>query len=356
VLREYAKGRRDFRDARLRGLNLWSKTLTGCDFRGSDLTSSRFHYASLIACDFSEATLHGASMLKTTFVDSSFEDADLSTSYLAETRSKSSRFDRTSFLNSLLSDVTFANAELSHTSFRGCCLQRVSFEQCTAVMLDLDDSVCVDMDLGLFCEQPTVPFRRGCSVDWRSVVRSVKTQTLERFLLAGGMHEGLVSTALSWARRLGPENLFDVMRSTFISYGSPDIDFARKLEEALQRAGVRTFFFEKDAIPGQRLHRVMREGVNEHDRVVLICSRASLERPGVLNELEETLEREARSGGASFLIPITLDDYVFEWSPPASRDVAQAVRDRVVADFRGADSDPALFDRAVRRLLRALER
>lgn len=144
--------------------------------------------------------------------------------------------------------------------------------------------------------------------------------------------------------------LNEAMRSTFISYGAPDAHFARVLCDALELKGVRTFFFEYNAIPGERLHAMMRRGVNDHDRVVLVCSEASLKRPGVKNEIEETLAREARDGGASYLIPITLDNFVFEWRDA----LGQVLRDRVVADFRGAVESKRRFESAVATLLRAL--
>ncbi|WP_437940359.1 TIR domain-containing protein [Sorangium sp. So ce341] len=146
------------------------------------------------------------------------------------------------------------------------------------------------------------------------------------------------------------------VKSTFISYGGPDSDFAQKLNDALLENGVTTFFFPKDAVPGRKLHRMMREGVNQHDRVILICSRASLDRPGVLNEITETLQREARDGGKEYLIPITLDDYVFSGWRPDDPGLAQAVKDRVVADFRGADRDPVKFNNRLLCLITALER
>jgi len=80
---------------------------------------------------------------------------------------------------------------------------------------------------------------------------------------------------------------------------------------------------------------MMRRGVNEHDRVILICSNSSLDRNGVLNEIEETLAPEAREGEASYLIPIRLDDYLLADWAPKNPDVAAAPRDRVVADLRG---------------------
>lgn len=35
----------------------------------------------------------------------------------------------------------------------------------------------------------------------------------------------------------------------------------------------------------------MSDGVSEHDKVLLLCSKNPLERPGLLNELERVFER-----------------------------------------------------------------
>lgn len=146
------------------------------------------------------------------------------------------------------------------------------------------------------------------------------------------------------------------LRSVFISYGGPDVRFATMLNDGLRRAGVATFFFPDDAPPGAKLHRVMREGVNSHDHVILICSRSSLDRSGVANELEEALQRESREGGKTILIPVAIDDYVFsEWAP-ANAGTAQAIRDRVVADFREAPRNPVAFERALGRVVAVLSK
>ncbi len=41
---------------------------------------------------------------------------------------------------------------------------------------------------------------------------------------------------------------------------------------------------------------------------------------------------------------------------PPNADVAQAVRDRVVANFEGADTDDARFNEGLRRLIAALKK
>jgi len=141
--------------------------------------------------------------------------------------------------------------------------------------------------------------------------------------------------------------------SVFISYGGPDEMFARKLYTALRDEGVEVFFFPESATPGQRLHRTMSDAVHNYDRILFICSRASLVRPGVLNELEQVLAREAREGGTELLMPVLIDDFVLrEWSPERA-DLARQVRDRVAADFRSASSDVE-FRKPLERVLGAL--
>ena len=144
--------------------------------------------------------------------------------------------------------------------------------------------------------------------------------------------------------------------SLFISFGGPDQQIASAINSFLQRRRVKTWFFPQDALPGQKLHRVMSEGVNSYDRVLLICSSASLTRSGVLNEIERVLEREAREGGSEILIPITIDDYVFTTWNPSRTDVADQVRSRVISTFPTTDPEEIAFQEAGNKLIAALRR
>jgi hypothetical protein len=144
-------------------------------------------------------------------------------------------------------------------------------------------------------------------------------------------------------------------RSVFLSYGKPDEPFARLLWRALVRRGVQGFFFPESAVPGKRLHRTMAEGVRKNDCVVLVCSRASLNRMGVLNEIEQSLAREAAEGGEEHLIPIVRDHALFTTWKPKRADLRAQLSSRVVVDFTGVDSAGRKFDKRLRTLLRALE-
>jgi uncharacterized SAM-dependent methyltransferase len=145
--------------------------------------------------------------------------------------------------------------------------------------------------------------------------------------------------------------------SAFISYGSPDQPFAEKLNRSLRERGVNTFFFARDTPPGEKAYHVMSKGVNEYDRTILICSRQSLERLPVLNELDLVLSRESREGGSRCLIPITLDRYIYDDWEPRNKYMRTSVLDRSVCDFIESDShDETHFIQALGQLLLALRK
>lgn len=142
-------------------------------------------------------------------------------------------------------------------------------------------------------------------------------------------------------------------KTLFISYGGPDEDVVKQINSNIKSKGVTTWFFPDDAQPGHKIHRVMHNGVNSHDQVLLVCSKNSLTRPGVLNEIERVLEREAKEGGSEILIPVTIDDYVYsDWAPERS-DIASQVRSRVITKI---ETDGKEFDQSIDKIVKALKK
>jgi len=209
-----------------------------------------------------------------------------------------------------------------------------------------------------------------------SLLRTAKGLSQDQFAKQIGLAKSTVARAEA-GKRVAPETIIaiadaveveprklltpqatiaDQYYSTFISYGGPDEDFAREVYERLDDANVRTFFFAESAKVGERLHRTMSQGIEEYDRVLLICSEASLNRPGVLNEIEQVLAREASEGGEELLLPLTLDDYLYERWQPKRYDLARQVRNRVVADFTSAKKHGPTFVLHMERIVTALRR
>jgi hypothetical protein len=128
------------------------------------------------------------------------------------------------------------------------------------------------------------------------------------------------------------------------------------LYDSLKAHQVVTFFFPESATFGQRIESEVYFKLKEHDRVLLICSRNSLDRPGVLHEIRETLDREARDGGATYLLPIMLDDYVLKDWKNTHPELAERIGRRIIGDFRRTKRDKVAFDSAITRLLKALRK
>ena len=145
-----------------------------------------------------------------------------------------------------------------------------------------------------------------------------------------------------------------IHKTLFISYGGEDENVVTQLNKKIKAQGINTWFFPDDAPSGDKLHRVMHDGVNNYDRVLLVCSKSSLGRSGVLNEIERVLEREAKEGGADILLPVTLDDYVYsEWSP-TRKDIADQVRSRVITRLN--INDDTELEKSVSRIVKVLKK
>lgn len=357
----------DFANANLLGAQLLRARMTSLN--GAELSDADLRQANLCGADLSGAKFRRANLANANLIDADFFDANLQSSnfqgaFVSGANLRGASLKDADFAGADLGGAQLSGADLRSANFTGANLARADLSQADLTGADfasanlrnvvITGAVLINIDLTPFCTSAGVVSAQS-TVDFRSIVRSVSSPELRGFLLRTGMPDVFVQYMVDSARSLDPKQVFTLLQSTFISYGGPDEAFARKLDEALKRRGVVTFFFKDDAPAGENIHRVMRKGVNEHDRVILICSKASLERPGLLNELEETLKREARDGGRAYLLPIRLDDYVIDGWMPKEPDVAQTVRDRVIADFRFHE-DAAEFDVAVSRLIAVLKR
>lgn len=352
TLRRYASGERTFADISLRAKAFANVTLENCKFRrvsfeGAELLSTRFDSSSFQDGSFIRARAYRA----VEFADCTFDRTSFDHAELAAVKFLRCDFRKVTFERAFLRGISFVECKLDDVSFRHATMRGVDFSNCLAADCTFERTLILGSDVGAFAEAAaTHHYGYDITIDWRTVCRSLRAEHLEQFLLRCAIPDVFVHYLVASARAVDPGMLFKLMQSTFISYGGPDSLFARELQQHLELNGVRTFLFEKHAVPGDRLESVMHSEINKFDRVVLICSASSLTRPGVRNEIQETFDREARDGGASYLIPITLDDFVFSWSDSVGRRICA----RVVADFRKADVDRSIFNAAFQRLLQAL--
>ena len=345
----------NLRGANLRGANLIAADLDSANLDSANLSGTKFiganlSGANLIAADLGAAELGGANLDA-----AALDSADLNRTDLVDAQLRNAQLRGANLHGANLDRANLGGADLSGADLRGASIGRAHLGGATLSYALLGTTLFRGVDLTPLIDAESPVRHDGPStVDYSSILLSLRSPRLKDFLVRTGMPEVFVDYMVDIALSLDTD-VFKMLRSTFISYGGPDEAFARKLYEALHRNGVTTFFFPEHAVPGKKVGRTMREGVNQYDRVILICSKASLIRPGVLAEIEHTLSREDRDGGASYFIPILLDDYVFsdDWKPP-NADVKLVLKERVAADFRGADTDDAKFQAGLQRLIGAL--
>lgn len=141
-----------------------------------------------------------------------------------------------------------------------------------------------------------------------------------------------------------PINFFPV----FLSHSWSDKAFTRKIDK-----GIHAWFDEKRMYPRDKINGGISKGINTYDKLILVCSKASLNSWWVLEELEriKTKERKYQQEGGkqSLLILITIDNHIFE----SDSEYADTIRKYVIGDFR-TWKDPNKFKKALNQLIEAL--
>jgi uncharacterized protein YjbI with pentapeptide repeats len=302
----------DFRNAKLARCNLSKADLASANLRGTDLRGAR---------------LTGANLYTSLLQGSDLTDADLSFSNLQSAELESAIVERTNFSGAYFGSTAIGSVDLS-------------------AALGLDEAIHRNPSPigGDTLRLTAAGLGKRPEYSRRAVLS---------FLRNAGIHDDLLSVVRSW---IGTPIEF---YSVFLSHSSLDKDFARKLYADLRALGVNCWFDEKQILPGDNILEIVDQGIKKWDKFVLVCSSHSLSRKTgwwVEQELERAFakERELRRSGRkdhSVLIPITIDDFIFDkWASGFKASVI----DKHVGDFRNWEA-PQLYAEAVDRLRRAID-
>lgn len=358
----------DLTGADLSGAELRAADLTGADLTGADLTGAVLYGANLrdavmYGANLSDTSLGNADLYDVILYDADLTGADLSGAILANADLTRANLSKSSLTAADLSDASLDNtflsgANLSGANLSGANLTRANLTRADLTRAGLGGTLLTDVDVSPFCAARDLRHAGPSHLDARTVMRSFQHPRIKEFMAACGVPWIFVEYMVDCAKAETAEDLGALMQSTFISYGQPDDGFARRLYDSLTSRRITVFYFPETATWGARLSNELHAQLNSHDRVILICSQHSVNRPGVLNEIQETFDREAREGGADLLLPIALDDYLFDPNGLQSvdPDLAVRIRARIVADFRKATTDPTEYDKALNRLIDVLKK
>ena len=137
--------------------------------------------------------------------------------------------------------------------------------------------------------------------------------------------------------------------SCFISYSWKDQEFAVRLHDDLEEAGVQSWLDVKQIELGDPWKEVIDKAVQAHDKVLLVLSRDSVSSPWVKLELGKALQLE-RERRKTVLFPIRLDDTIF--IIPGTEEIDR-LKERQIGDFSHWQ-DKRLYQRAFAQLVRTL--
>ena len=185
-----------------------------------------------------------------------------------------------------------------------------------------------------------------------------KGKISDAFLRGCGVPETLIEYLPSIVGAMQPIQFY----SCFISYSTANEEFAGRLHNDFQAAGIRCWKWNQDARTGRSLWGEIDEAIRAYDKLVLIASQFSLKSPAVNREIERAIVQEderskAKAKGkkkidTDVLFPVTLDDYIFtKWKHERKVDVTR----KVIADARGWDSDAKLYAKVRDKLIRDLK-
>jgi hypothetical protein len=268
------------------------------------------------------------------------------------------------FAGALLHDVNLAGADLSACDLRGADLKRadlrgVLFTGADLRQADLRSAVLADIVGGVgnsMVDITDADFTEAI-FGWTMVadiylnritgigqVRHsgpsyLSTSTLE-FTVAEIAKSGVIRTDVESFLR-GAGVLLDSFKqfeqslrshafySVFISYSHADKNFATWLHGELESRGIRCWLDEKNMKAGERILNAVGKAISTHDRVLLCCSKSSLDSWWVQDEIRKVQEVERQPPQALRILPILLDQYLLGWNDGLASDL----RSRLGLDF-----------------------
>lgn len=314
----------------LRLVNLVREDLRRVNFSNTDLSGARLaaadlRRANLKGANLSETDLRLANLILANLEGANLSGADLTLAYLSKANLIEADLRLTNLRLARLQESDMNNAIVGLTIFAGLDLRKAR---------------------GLETVQHIGPSTIGIDTIYKS-----KGKIPSAFLRGAGVPEIFIKHMDSLLKVRAIQ-----FYSCFISYSSEDELVAKRLYEDLQRNQVQVWYFPETAKWGEPVWGEIDRSIRMYDKLVVICSKFSLQSGPVLREIERALQREDKEG-RNVLFPIRIDDYLFdEWENPRKADVVA----KVVGDFRVWDRETGEFDeekyqRAFNKLLKALQ-
>lgn len=318
--------------------------LSGADLRGVDFSRVAMRGANFFGANLEDTDLSGAKLANANLSQAILNRANLTGTDLCGANLSGASFESANLINTLCKSAVFDSANLSGATFNSAALHGASFNKAT-FSYTMIARTALHVATGL--EQ--VIHSTSSSIGLDSIEMS--NGTIPDCFLRGC---GVSDTFVTYQRSL-VNNVIEFY-SCFISYSTEDEDFAKRLHNDFQAAGIRCWKWDHDARTGRSLWSEIDETIRVYEKLVLIISEASLRSPAVNREIERALNQEDKRYNDSeldsdVLFPVRLDDYVFDgWRHERKSDVTR----KVIADAVGWETDHHKYTAVITRLVRDL--
>lgn len=361
-------------EAILTNANLNNATLNNASLRGADLMSAELRSADLNSADLINADIIAANLSKADLSDAKLAGSDLSKANLSNARLREANIRRANLNGAKLTDANLSNADLSDVSLRSANLTGADLSRANLTGAILNNADLIDANLsgailsnsdlsGANLSFATIGWTTFGNNDLRNTkgldtvnhwgpstigvdtIYQSRGEIPEIFLRGAGLPDNFIT----YVHPLTGQAI--EFYSCFISHSSKDKGFCERLYADLQANNVRTWYFPEDAKWGESVWGEIDRSIKIYDRLVVVCSRNSLQSGPVLREIERALNREDRER-KNILFPIRIDDYLFDlWEHERKDDLLR----KVIGDFRGWNRSAAKYNGAFRKLLEGLK-
>ena len=348
----------DLLKANLSNTNLYGADLSGAnlskaDLSGANLSKTKFSRANLSEANLKGTLLFDAKLLGVNLVKANLPEvmlkgqnlsyANLYGANLSGTNFYEANFFATNLSNANLSGANLYGANLSNANLSGANLYGTNLSKCF-----LNKTIFSLTSLRTCIGLEDVTVGGNCSIDFKTLKDSWPLP--KEFLVKIGLPQNYLNYLPDFFHDSGM-NLFPV----FLSHSGTNKDFARKLYDALIKRGVQVWYDEKKMKPGDDILDSIDKGINVYDKMILVCSKESLNSWWVEEELDRIFEKERKYRNEKgkkhrLLIPVTIDNTLFESNESRSK----SIRKRIVGDFKEWDNEEK-FDVSLNQLIESLD-
>ncbi len=269
-------------------LRLNGETLRGIDLSGANLAGAAMYAIELVGTQKSDSPVFDVNRRVVDLAGAKLSKANLSGAVFSESMIVGTDFSNANLAGAVLVRSHLIRTNLKGANLSGARLMNTSFSECP--------TLCKAAGL------EELEHSGPSTLDSRTLRSCVKALP-DAFMLGAGYTMEEIERLQ--AMYCDPKPFY----SCFISYSRQDSEFAEWLRSELIKNDISCWQDTHDMRGGDYWRRQIYDAIEKQDKMILVCSRNALDRPAVVEEIIEAIDRE-RATKSQKLFPVRIDDYI----------------------------------------------